>query len=101
MGGIEKGKVKMRRELRKTLCVLMAAITLSSSIQLPVRASEPVGEVQETAAGEAALEPAKLAEETEQSVTDNASDAAQELSSLAEEIFYEQAAFVFHSPHRH
>lgn len=54
-----------------------------------MRASEPAGEVQETAAEEAALEPAKLAEETEQSATDNASDAAQELSGLAEEMAIE------------
>ena len=46
----------MRRELRKTLCVLMAAITLSSSIQLPVRASGPAGEVQETAAEDIIIE---------------------------------------------
>ena len=46
----------MRRELRKSLCVLMAAITLSSSIQLPVRASGPAGEVQETAAEDIIIE---------------------------------------------
>ncbi len=75
----------MGRELRKTLCVLMAAITLSSSIELPARASEPAGEVQETADSEKTVLAEELDEEeekgsTEQPAPDKETEETQEIS---------------------
>ncbi len=78
----------MRRELRKTLCVLMAAITLSSSIQLPVRASGPAGEVQETATEEITIEETASREDTvptQETASQEVPDATQETASSEEQ----------------
>ncbi len=63
----------------------MAAITLSSSIELPARASEPAGEVQETADSEKTVLAEELDEEeekgsTEQPAPDKETEETQEIS---------------------
>ena len=98
----------MGRELRKTLCVLMAAITLSSSIELPARASEPAGEVQETADSEKTVLAEELDEEEEKGSTEQpACDIVNETQTQVpvkcigrDLLLFGRASWIHQKPHR-